>query len=290
MTRSRGALAALAVLSLFLLLGPGDSAASIKRMYVTVHTVRPGEDTTALLRRYGVTRGTLESLNPELDFGALKPGSRVKVLSRSGVFQRLRPGLTLSDVADAYRVERDALLRENDINNPKRLRAGTEIFIPDGTPLSPTVKQRLDRRQRARGAKIPKSFLVRPLQGEGRLVMSDEYGWRNDPLTGLRQRHAGVDLVAPWGTPILAARDGRVKFAGWKGGYGKLVILEHSGGYETWYGHCTEFLVREGDQVTAGTPIARLGATGAVTAPHLHFELRQGGNTRNPAKYLAKWL
>jgi murein DD-endopeptidase MepM/ murein hydrolase activator NlpD len=102
--------------------------------------------------------------------------------------------------------------------------------------------------------------------------------------------HAGVDLVAPWGTPILAARDGRVKYTGWKGAYGKLVILAHANGWETFYGHCTEFLVREGDEVKAGAPIARLGATGSVTAPHLHFELRQGGGTRNPAKYLARFL
>ena len=286
-------MAALRVLALGVLLSlslPGEAGASIKNMYVTVHTVRAGEDAAAVSRRYRVNLGTLESLNQGLDLGALKPGDRVKVLSRSGVFQRLRPGLTLSDVADAYRVERDALLAENDIANPKRIRAGTEIFIPDGTPLPPAAKQRLDRRTRIRSAKVPRGFLVRPLQGEGRLVMSDEYGWRHDPLSGERQMHAGIDLVAPWGTPILAAREGTIKFAGWKGGYGKLVVVGHSGDYETWYGHCTEFLVRDGDRVAAGQPIARVGATGAVTAPHLHFELRQGGTTRNPAKYLARYL
>ena len=100
------------------------SGSPLKGMYVAIHVVRRGETAASLVRTFGTTRGTLESLNQSLDLGLLKPGDRVRILSRPGVFQKLQYGLTVSDVALAYQVDRNDLLEVNGITNPRRIQAG----------------------------------------------------------------------------------------------------------------------------------------------------------------------
>jgi len=272
------------------LLSVAASAYAVKGMYVAIHTVRSGETVGSLIRIYRTTRGTLESLNPAVNLDQIRAGDRVRILSRPGVFQKLQSGLTVSDVAQAYQIDRDLLMKANGIENPRRIRAGMELFIPDSDPLTSARAARLDRRSVKRAARVPRGAFGKPVGTAGRLVVSDHYGWRRHPITGERGVHTGMDIVAPWGTPILAARDGVVEFSGIKGDYGKLVILRHAKDYETYYGHCTELFVREGDEVVEGQVIARVGASGGATAPHLHFEIREGGSPRNPDPYLRRFF
>ncbi len=100
--------------------------------------------------------------------------------------------------------------------------------------------------------------------------------------------HMGMDIAAPNGTPIKAAADGIVKFAGTMGGYGNLVIISHGNGVETYYGHCSKIYVTKGQEVIAGDEIAAVGSTGYSTGNHLHFEIRKDGAQVNPQKYLYK--
>jgi murein DD-endopeptidase MepM/ murein hydrolase activator NlpD len=104
--------------------------------------------------------------------------------------------------------------------------------------------------------------------------ISSPYGWRIHPLTGNRRFHAGQDLAAPSGTPIVAVADGRVVLANWHGGYGKAVIIEHNGRLQTLYGHMSEVFVQEGQEIKQGTVIGQVGSTGASSGPHLHFETK----------------
>jgi murein DD-endopeptidase MepM/ murein hydrolase activator NlpD len=118
-------------------------------------------------------------------------------------------------------------------------------------------------------------------------------GWRVHPISGDRRFHAGMDLGAAEGTPVLAASTGRVTEAKRMGGYGLAVTIEHQNGrYETLYGHLSELLVRAGESVRSGQVIGRVGSTGASTGPHLHFELRQqsakGWVTLDPADLLRR--
>ncbi|MFV0423627.1 peptidoglycan DD-metalloendopeptidase family protein [Oleidesulfovibrio sp.] len=108
------------------------------------------------------------------------------------------------------------------------------------------------------------------------------FGWRPDPFTGQREWHAGVDIVGNEGDPVAACWDGKVIFAGEKGDNGNLVVLEHAGGWRSYYGHNSEISVKVGDQVAAGRKIAEVGNTGRSTGPHLHFEVRQGELAWNP--------
>ena len=97
-----------------------------------------------------------------------------------------------------------------------------------------------------------------------------------------------MDIAAPNGTPIKAAAEGTIKYAGWMGGYGNLVIISHGNGVETYYGHCSKIYVKKGQEVTAGDTIAAVGSTGYSTGNHLHFEIRKDGTQVNPQKYVYK--
>ena len=112
------------------------------------------------------------------------------------------------------------------------------------------------------------------------------FGYRVHPILGYRRFHAGIDFGASYGTVIRAADSGTVIFAGWYGGYGRAVIIDHGNNLTTLYGHTSEVYVTEGQAVQRGQPIAAVGATGLATGPHLHFEVRVNGEPVDPANYL----
>jgi len=115
--------------------------------------------------------------------------------------------------------------------------------------------------------------------------VSSGFGWRNVSVNGNRY-HAGVDLAAPLGTPVRAARTGIVTRAGWWGTYGNVVTLDHGDGSETRYAHLSAVLVRVGQALRQGDVLGRVGSTGASTGPHLHFEVRFDGRAVDPLPYL----
>jgi murein DD-endopeptidase MepM/ murein hydrolase activator NlpD len=103
-----------------------------------------------------------------------------------------------------------------------------------------------------------------------------------------RGMHTGIDIANSKGTAIYAANSGTVSFVGRKGGYGNLVIINHGGGFSTYYAHCNSTLVKSGQSVSRGQKIATVGTTGRTTGPHLHFEVRVNGQPKNPISYLGK--
>lgn len=119
---------------------------------------------------------------------------------------------------------------------------------------------------------------------DGRLMGA--FGHRSDPFSGEGAFHAGVDITAPTGTPIKAAADGVVTHAEWSNGYGKLVVISHGNGIESWYAHLSKFDVMAGQEIRQGEILGRVGSTGRVTAPHLHYEVRVGGAPVNPYRFL----
>jgi murein DD-endopeptidase MepM/ murein hydrolase activator NlpD len=121
---------------------------------------------------------------------------------------------------------------------------------------------------------------------EGRLM--SPFGGRTDPFSGEGAIHKGVDLQAPMGTPVRVAADGIVVHADWESGYGRLVIVDHGNGIQTYYGHLSRYDVVPGQEVRRGDVIARSGASGRVTSPHLHYEVRMGGTPVNPYPFLLK--
>jgi murein DD-endopeptidase MepM/ murein hydrolase activator NlpD len=132
----------------------------------------------------------------------------------------------------------------------------------------------------------PKISFQMPVNGR----ISSGFGNRFHPIDKKIKFHDGIDIAVPVGTKVVAAADGVVKFAGWKGGYGNVVVIAHADGSETLYGHNSKLLVAEGQKVIAGQPISLSGSTGKSTGPHVHFEVRRNGQLVNPIKVLSNVL
>ena len=116
--------------------------------------------------------------------------------------------------------------------------------------------------------------------------ISSGYGYRSDPITGQRRFHDGVDIVAPRRTPVMAPADGTVTFSGWRAGMGRMVEIRHGYGYTTIFAHNDKLSVKKGDRVKRGDIISLLGSSGRSTGPHLHYEVRLDGKTKNPYKHV----
>ncbi len=120
--------------------------------------------------------------------------------------------------------------------------------------------------------------------------ITSRFGYRRDPFTRRPEFHDGVDLKAPWGTPVRATAEGKVIYAGWKAGYGKTVIIKHAFGYRTLYGHMSKIKVRAGQWVKSGQIIGYVGSTGKSTGPHVHYEVWRYSKKQNPLKYMyVRW-
>lgn len=116
--------------------------------------------------------------------------------------------------------------------------------------------------------------------------ISSRFGYRKDPFNGRSAMHSGMDFKAPRGTPVRATGDGVIVRAGRKGGYGKVVEVQHKNGLITRYAHLSRISVKNGQRVNVGQVIGKVGSTGRSTGPHLHYEVRQGKTARNPSKYM----
>ena len=159
---------------------------------------------------------------------------------------------------------------------PSPLAAPTAGVVPPGRAaeaVAPTTTS---------GGTLGIGALARPLD----VPVNSDYGPRTHPIHGDVRQHHGVDMAAPTGTPIRSFADGTVTFAGPRGGYGNVVIVQHADGYETRYAHQSAIDVAVGQRIRAGEVVGRVGSTGQSTGPHLHFELRHHGESMDPAPYL----
>lgn len=197
-----------------------------------------------------------------------------------GVVHVVRRGETVYRIAKTYGISPRELMELNDLRDPRLLEVGMEVFIPGATqarevpPLAPGAPAEPEvLRPEVRPTSPPLRW---PVQG----VVYSRYGVRQG------QRHDGIDIAAPEGTAVGAAASGSVIYAGEQSGYGWIVILKHAAGLLTLYAHASAILVRQGQQVQAGQPVARVGRSGRTTGPHLHFEVREGTRPRNPLFFL----
>jgi murein DD-endopeptidase MepM/ murein hydrolase activator NlpD len=128
----------------------------------------------------------------------------------------------------------------------------------------------------------------KPVVGE--VEFTSGFGIRSDPFLGRPAMHTGLDFRAAMGDPVRATANGVVESAGWSGGYGKMVEIDHGNGFSTRYGHMSEIEVKVGQQIKIGQTIGRVGSTGRSTGPHLHYETRIDGEAVDPQKFLRAGL
>ena len=194
-----------------------------------------------------------------------------------GLRHRVEPGETLYRIGQAYGVSHQALARANGIDDADRIEVGQVLVVPEAKRAVPVrvVTPERARSDRPAPPEVPPGAVpfLWPVEG-GRL--SSAFGPRD------ASHHDGVDISAPVGTPVRAARDGRVLYSDTLRGYGNLIILEHDGGYATVYAHNRENRADLGDVVRQGEQIATVGETGKTSGPNLHFEIRKDNVARNP--------
>lgn len=235
------------------------------------HTLAAGETLTALVERYGISMTALVGANPDLSsLDRLPVGVELLVPPGEGLVVALESGTGLDDVIAAYGADPAAVARANRLRGPLDVRDGMLLFLPGVTPVA--ALERL-----AQVRELENTY-VWPLHGR----LTSYFGRRNLGL-GTSAFHRGLDIAAPSGSTIVAARSGTVTFAGWSDrGYGYLVKIRHAGGAETWYAHASRILVRVGQSVAQNEPIALVGSTGISTGPHLHLEIHVGGIAIDP--------
>jgi lipoprotein NlpD len=201
-----------------------------------------------------------------------------------GVYHTVGNGETFWRICRTYGVEMQSVAELNDIEDPAEIRTGSRIFIPGVNRVRKVVpyssKGDADRDKDKEGAGrivVEKGRFSWPVKGS----VSSGFGMRG------AERHDGIDIRAPRGTPVRAAGDGVVAYvnSGMRG-YGKIIIIEHKDDFFTVYAHNKDNYVKKGERVKKGASIASVGDTGNASGSHLHFEVRQGRGVRNPLFFL----
>ena len=231
--------------------------------------VPQGMDLFALAARLSLPYDTLASLNALASPGALQTGAMVLVPSLPGLYIPIRPATTFEEIL----VSVSANTRTEGQEIQIAVEGGTRgfLFFP-GESFTPV--------ERAYFLNILFRF---PLP-DG--ILTSAFGVRQNPFDGHAEFHRGVDLAAPAGTEVFAARDGLVVEIGYDPVLGNTIVLAHDGGYETLYGHLSRVEVVLKQQIRSGMIIGRVGSTGYSTGPHLHFEVRRQGASRDPVPLL----
>jgi murein DD-endopeptidase MepM/ murein hydrolase activator NlpD len=206
-----------------------------------------------------------------------------------GTYHVVRPGENLYRIGKAYDIGYEELARLNNLRDPGQIRVGQRIFIP-GAPRELPVDVITPSQTAPEITAVPET----PPQESASLSFETTFIW---PISGTINSgfgrrgssfHDGIDIAAPEGTPIRAVASGEVVYSDRLRGYGNMVILRHAGGFVSVYAHNERNLVREGQQVARGESIARVGSTGRVTGPHLHFEIRRDNKALDPLYYMPR--
>jgi len=234
------------------------------------YRIQPGDNLWSIARRNQVSLASLMSLNGLNENSILDIGEVVKIPSANGNYHIVCAGETMWSIAAAYGLNTAAIENANQDKNPNCLNIGDRLIIPGRRSA-----QLLQASGPSRGLSFSGLFSW-PLTG----TITSYFGWRKAGY------HHGIDIANKQGTPIKAADDGVVTFAGWKSVYGRTVIIRHNDGKSTLYAHTQKILVKEQQQVNRGQVIARVGVSGNTTGPHLHFEIRKGDKCFNPLSYL----
>ena len=290
-----------------------------KRAEQITYKVKKKDTIPAIAKRYGIKQDTILMNNKDALNNKMKVGDTITFPSIDGLYYKLEKNDTLSKIAKKYGISVVDIVDYNNVN-PKRLKAGTTIFLkgvtlqkykdvegrliaaqqakedkkknkdkekpekpPKGTkgaPPSPPPQD--DGDDEGKAASYSGAGFAYPVRYAG---VSSPFGNRYHPVLRRYILHTGVDLVAKY-VPLRAAKAGVVTFAGNMSGYGKIIIIRHDNGYETRYAHLSVISTNVGEHVNQGDLIGKTGNSGRTTGAHLHFEIRQNGVPKNPMKYL----
>lgn len=265
---------------------------------VVSYAIQEADTLSGIAAKFNVTTQTLVWANEIASPDALKLGEEIRIPPTSGVLHRIKQDDTLAGIADKYKVDGDKFVAyaDNELIDPIALVVGREIMVAGGLkPVEPVAQ--VATRQLPAPTQGARAQPPSPTQGgtvlppapqatAGGLFQWPTYG----PIYGwFGGGHRGLDISPPYGTPVYSAEAGTVISMSYlNDGYGLHILIDHGNGYQTLYAHLAESVIHAGDTVVRGQHIGRVGATGRVTGPHLHFEVRAGGVAIDPLKTLPR--
>ncbi|MBR5391002.1 MAG: M23 family metallopeptidase [Clostridia bacterium] len=274
-----------------------EALLSSNRTETQYYTVQSGDTVSAIGQRFGMAVSEIKALNPDLDEHRIHIGQQIK-LAGEVPYLSVQQTVTLA-YQEEIPYETEIVYDDSMYKNKSAIRVqgvnGLADVVADVTYvngvetdrkiLSYTVLKEPVNAVKAVGTKEPPRTastgrFIKPTSAR----FSSPFGYRRS----LGDYHTGVDYAGAVGTNIWAADGGTVIWAGQRGNYGKYIIIDHGNGYTSYYCHCSKLLVSSGDKVAQGDVIAKIGKTGRVTGPHLHFEIRVNGKAVNPLKYVSK--
>ncbi len=254
--------------------GPAEVGAKIPPGF-TWYALRQGETLSSVATRFGLSLAALVGANPDISsLDRLPTGFELLVPPSPGLVVRISGSDEVLALLEEHDISPAEFARANGLRSPFDITPEMIVFLPEALPTEALARLQKVREEENR--------YVWPLHGR----LTSYYGPRNLGM-GTSSFHRGIDIAAPTGTPVGAARSGTVTYAGWSSrGYGNLVRIRHADGSETWYGHFSSISVSVGQYVTQGATVGRVGSTGLSTGPHLHFELHERGSAIDPLAVL----
>lgn len=245
---------------------------------IITYTVREGDSLWLIANAYETDAPTLISLNPDINPSLIQPGEELQVVPEfRGLRHIVRWGETLGQIASVYGLSVKEIQTYNGLPSSDLVQVDQLLLLPGARRQRQERTMVASRGGGRNGGQASPAGWAWPISGG---LHSSEYGSRWGGF------HSGIDIAVPTGTPAAAAAGGKVVFAGWDGGYGYSVLLDHGGGVQTRYAHASKVLVAEGQVVGQGENVILVGATGNSTGPHLHFEVLVNGAAQNPRQYL----
>lgn len=244
------------------------------------HQIKPGETLGSIANFYGTSVQMLAHWNEINNPHFIRAGGSLDIVTVEGSLHHVRKGDTLERIAQEYNVE-PATIASFNLLDEKRMFAGQKLVIPGGVQpaeeelaSAALLASRSDRRMPEGNSFIP--AFIWPVDG----TVTSYFGMRDGLF------HFGLDIGAPYGKELRAAADGIVEYSGMKTGYGRMLIIDHGREWRTLYAHNAKNLISEGDYVSKGQAIAKIGASGNATGPHVHLEIIFGDRRLDPLLFL----
>ena len=265
----------------------------------TTYEVQKGDTFVDIAVANGMTLSELEALNPGVDSSRIYIGQIVNVKEEIPFLSvKTVDHVTYTEeiACPVVEVEDDSMYQGEskvlDAGTPGEQVVTADVSYLNGVEqerevLSTQVTREATNKVIAVGTKerptwLPTGTFRWPTSGR----ITSTFGGRASPGGIGSTNHKGIDIAGSYGIPVYASDGGTVSYAGWMGGYGYLVEIDHGNGKQTYYAHCSSLLVSTGDKVYQGQPIARVGSTGRSTGNHCHFEVKINGTSVNPLAYL----
>jgi len=233
---------------------------------ISVYVVRKGDSLAAIAKMFGVSANTVMWAN-DMKNSVVSEGQVLVILPISGVTYTTKSGDTLAAIAKKFKGNTKEIAAFNGLAIDEKLDSGVQVIIPDGQIQTPVQQKTAPKKKVFASGPKYEGYYVRPVAG----------GRRSQGLHG----YNAVDIAIPVGSQVAASANGQViiaRMGGWNAGYGNYVVLRHSNGTQTLYGHLSQIVVSGGESVSRGDLIGYSGNTGKSTGPHLHFEIRGAVN------------